>query len=183
MSTEFVQFDSTTRKQLEPTIPATMAGAGGVVVNGGGIANIQTSATSNAADSTDDTLHTYTLPANTLGATGARRVRVRGYGTTGGNANTKTAKVWFGSASVSFGAASTATSVKPWYFEADIDYVAHTAQNILVRSNWAGAETAVQVTATTQDETTALVIKSTGASSASSAADVTENTFSVEVFN
>ncbi len=182
MGNQFGQTDAS-GKSLYSSLAQQKAGGSNAAVTPGGVLNLQTASSGNAADSTDDTLHTYTLPANVLGASGAKRLRVRMSGTTASNANTKTGKVWFGSASFTFGSGSTLANNKSWYAEADIDYVGVGSQNVTVRSSWGGSEQTPVVSTATQDETGSIVIKDTGASSASSASDVVGKTFSVEVLN
>jgi hypothetical protein len=66
-------------------------------VNGGtaGLLNAQTASVGTGADTTEDVLQTYTLPANTLSAAG-QSLRITCGWTTGATANNKTVKLYFG---------------------------------------------------------------------------------------
>src|SRR5579862_5290229 len=83
--------------------------------NPAGLINIQPAAAGTGADTTEDTLYTYTLPANAFSSPG-KAVRIRVWGTTGATANNKTVKVYFG-ASVVFSSATSAANNVPWHFE------------------------------------------------------------------
>lgn len=66
-------------------------------INGGvgGLLNAQTGSVGTGADTTEDVLQTYTLPANTLAVAG-QSLRVTCFWTTGATANTKLVKLYFG---------------------------------------------------------------------------------------
>lgn len=65
----------------------------------GGLINAQTGSVGTGADTTEDVLQTYTLPANTLAATG-QSLRITCGWTTGANTNTKLVKLYFGASVV-----------------------------------------------------------------------------------
>ncbi len=57
-------------------------------------AQVSSAGIGNGADTTDDTLFTYTLPLNSMSAN-SKSIRVRGWGKTAANANAKDVKLWF----------------------------------------------------------------------------------------
>lgn len=75
----------------------TPVGAGSANIKATGMVSSQTSAAGvgNGADTTDDTLFTYSLPANSLDANG-KTVRIHAWGKFAANTNGKTMKSWFG---------------------------------------------------------------------------------------
>jgi hypothetical protein len=72
----------------------------------GGNLSVQTSATGqgNGADTTDDVLFTYALPANSLDAAG-RQVTITAAGKFAGNGNNKRIKIWWGTTTQTVGSA------------------------------------------------------------------------------
>lgn len=66
-----------------------------------GVSSIQSSASGigNAADTTDDTLFTYSLPSNSMSANG-KSLRVRATGMFAPNINSKRVKLWFGGTAI-----------------------------------------------------------------------------------
>src|SRR5579862_9858309 len=82
--------------------------------NSAGLINIQTAAAGTGADTTEDTLYTYTLPANAFSIPG-KAVRIRAWGTTGATGNNKTVKLYFGA--TAFASVTSAANAVPWYFE------------------------------------------------------------------
>lgn len=137
--------------------------------------NAQTSAAGigNGADATDDTLFTYTLPANTLYADG-QGVHVRAWGTNANTANTKTKKIWFA------GTSNTLSTLADQNFE-------WTAEMVVVRINathvsiggfmlhsGGGSYNAIRNQNVVVADLTAnaSIIKITGASGASAASDI-----------
>jgi hypothetical protein len=85
-----------------------------------GVANRQTSATGvgNGADTTDDTLFTYTLPINGMSAAG-KSVRVVATGHFATNADTKRVKIWFAGTAVADSGAVTLSNTD-WVCEAEV---------------------------------------------------------------
>jgi hypothetical protein len=146
-----------------------------------GLINDQTNVLGNGADTTEDTLHTFTLPKNTLIVPG-QRLRIRAWGTTAANADTKLLKVYFGS-QVILNTGAVAANAKPWYIECDVIMQSAGNQLILARGSFNGAELAPAIVAGTQDETAAIVLKDTIAASVANANDLTESAYSVEFWS
>lgn len=79
-----------------------------------GILSTSLTAVGTGADVTEDTLHTYSMPAGTLGTNG-NGVRVTCWGSTGANGNNKTMKLYFGASSISTGAI--AANAQTWFLK------------------------------------------------------------------
>ena len=88
------------------------------VANIGGNLSIDNGTAGTTAVVTEETLLTYTLPANSLTQNG-RGVRVRAWGTTAANANLKTVRLKFGATNV-LDTGAVASNGETWYFEADV---------------------------------------------------------------
>lgn len=146
-----------------------------------GLINSQTNNVGTGADTTEDTLHTYNLPANSLSANG-KGIRIYGWGTTAANANAKTLKVYFGSLALTI-ASAVAANPKPWNFELEIRRVGVGSQTYCLTGQFNGAIVATQVGTASQDETTDLTLKTTGTNGTASANDLTEANFTVEFLN
>ena len=128
--------------------------------------------------SAEQTLATYTLPANRIAATGDA-VRIRCWGTTAANSNLKTIKVYFGTSSFSSASAGGAPNNKT--FDADFVVVRSAAalQNITGRIAFDLTSTTWQTTATPTDSWAAnQTIKCTGTGASNT--DITVNGMLVE---
>jgi hypothetical protein len=148
--------------------------------NTAGLINIQAAASGTGADTTEDTLYTYTLPANAFSVPG-KAVRVRVWGTTGANANNKTVKVYFGA--TVFSSATSAANNVPWYFEMIVTKTGSNTQFALVTGSWNGALQAPQIFSPSETDTAGIVIKCTGTNGTASANDVAGKCFMVEFLN
>lgn len=134
----------------------------------------------NAADATDDTLFTYTLPAAFLGVN-AEGIKVTASGSFGATANNKTVKIFFGATAVATTGVVT-NNATSWHAEA---HIYRTAAATQLGDGLICTALLPFPTKTAPGETlaNALVVKVTGASPTSSAAsDVVGFTFKVEAF-
>jgi len=156
------------------------AGASAAQHNTAGVISIQSNAVGTGADTTEDTLYTYTLPASALSAVG-KALRVRAWGSTSANGNNKTAKLYFGATVISTGAA--AANAKDWYLEALVVKTGANTQTVLFNGTFNGAALATQVSAGTENDAAAIVIKSTGTNGSASANDLTAKCQIVEYLN
>ena len=140
-------------------MPYTSLGVPASVVS---VANINTTAVGNVGAGEDD-LITYSLPANRLSANG-KGVLIRVWGTTANNANTKTLKLYFGSA-VLLSFALVASIAGTWVIDATVVRSGSNTQEAvadLVSVGVAGAAvTAVTVSSPTQTDSNANTIKCT----------------------
>jgi hypothetical protein len=149
------------------------------VVNGttSRTASKSNSAASTTAVTTQEDLKTYTIPASTLKP--GQKVRLRAFGTTAANANTKTIRLWFGGNSIVDH--SGAWSSTPWVITAEIDITAANAQTYSgIAVPTAVVPTARQGSLTVTD-TAAIIVKATGQNGVATAGDITCNGFEVEI--
>lgn len=120
----------------------------------------------NGADTTEDTLKTFSLPANALDAVG-RAIYIYAWGSYANNTNTKAAKLYFGSETV---AAATGNNVG-WALEMVVGKSGANAQQIngqLVTGTTHGGTTTQSGAET---DTAAITIKVTGQDSTSANAN------------
>ncbi|WP_020471473.1 hypothetical protein [Zavarzinella formosa] len=134
-----------------------------------GLASSQFSAAGvgNAADTTDDVLFSYTLPASALNTTG-QAIEVTCFGGTAANGNNKTIKLWFGSELISSGVIT--DSNKNWTSSMVIGRTGASAQ--LVRATMVHDTSTITPYLATgaETDTAAITIKCTGASGTTGAA-------------
>lgn len=145
------------------------------VLNG----TIATAAT--AGGTTEQTLATYSLPANALDQTG-RRIRIRAAFHCASNGNNKTMKLYFGASVITTPTA--ATNNKNAYLELEV--VKSGASTQIVWGKGLVDTTAVTpyVNASGSDtDTAAIVIKATGTDGTDSASDIVLDDFSVQYMN
>lgn len=134
---------------------------------------------SNGADTTDDVLATYTIPANYFTA-GGQTLRFTAYGVTGATGNNKQIKIKIGTTTV-LTSGTVTTNAGAWRIVYDL---AHISANVQVGggSGNSGATPFATSGAQTFTETGALTVTVTGASGTTgAAADVTLYGFTVEV--
>ena len=123
------------------------------------------------ADTTEDVLATYSLPANTLKAAGGRMLRIRAWFKLAANANNKTMKLYFGGQTIATPTA--ATNAKNAYLELNVFRLGASSQCVV----GVGQVDVTPVTpftnnAATETDTAAIVIKATGQSGTGTASDV-----------
>jgi hypothetical protein len=143
----------------------------------------QYGAVGNGADTTDDPLFSYTLPANSFDTLG-RSLVVDAFGKFATNGNNKTVKLWFGG-SVVFTSTAQTLSNQGWWMRL---LVMKTASGAQIATGWGqGGSTAFPVPvplAGTETDTATIVVKVTGASPTTGAAnDVVGNCFLVRFVN
>lgn len=141
----------------------------------GGIANTALSkqfsvaGVGNGADTTEDTLFTYTLPATALAAVG-NEVDILAWGSVAATSATKTVKVYFG-ASIVPSAVYTTTQTGTWAISLTVYKQAASVQIALAEIDAIGATTARAISDLngSETDTAGIVIKVTGQSSAATA--------------
>jgi hypothetical protein len=143
-------------------------------VNGGtgGLINAQTASVGTGADTTEDVLQTYTLPANTLSVAG-QSLRITCPYSTGATANNKTVKLYFGGSSVSTGVI--AANAQQGYLQLIVMRTAAATQGVFasgVGGTGSVSPIAVTYTAGTDALTAGVVIKCTGTNGTAAANDV-----------
>ena len=149
--------------------------------NTAGLINIQPAASGTGADTTEDTLYSFTLPANAFSQTG-KAVRIRVWGTTGATANNKTVKLYFG-ASIVFTSATSAANNVPWYFEMIVAKNGANTQFAQVSGSWNGALQAPQIFNGTETDSANILLKCTGTNGTAAANDVAAKCYMVEFLN
>lgn len=140
----------------------------------------------NAADTTDDVLFTYTLPAGALDAAG-RALTITAFGKFAANGNNKNVKIWFGASVVALTGVVT-TNAGGWQLQAEVTKAGVAGANTQVAQGQnivAATHGGVNVpVAPTEVESGPIVIKVTGASSTTGAAnDILGQFFQVNFMN
>jgi len=134
--------------------------------------------TGNGNDTTEDTLQSYSLPANALDVVG-RGLIIQAFGNLATNAHSKTVKLYFGSSIVLSTAAQTGSNV-PWFLELQIWKQASNVQigfgQPIVSTTHGGV---VLYTAGSEADTAAITIKVTGQTGTAAANDVVLNGLSI----
>lgn len=166
-------------KVLVPAGSLSIFGSGAAI--GGPQGNIFTfgGSVGNGADTTEDTLATYSMPANTLNAIG-RGLFIYAWGSMTAVAN-KTGKLYFGASTVSTGLIS-ATS-ESWSLEMVVLKSAANVQQISAQLINAATHGGVTNSAGSETDTAAIVIKVTGQNSASTANGIVCNGLIVTAFD
>lgn len=139
--------------------------------------SLNTTSTGNGADTTEDVLMTYSLPANTLGTT-ARGLKITAWGNTAANADNKTIKLYFGSEVIA--SPTAATNNKGWYMYME---VYHTGANAQVAFGYGQVDTTAVtplITTGAETESSAIVIKVTGTAGTGNANDIVAKAMIVE---
>lgn len=128
----------------------------------------------------EDNLIQYTLPANTLAATG-RVVRITAWGSFAANGNNKTLKAYFGATSISL-LSAVAVNSAAWIAVVHIIRTGASAEILFGELHYASTLAAITSPATPAEDTTAaVVIKFTGEATATN--DVIQSGMIVEVMN
>lgn len=161
-------------------------GKGGALAAGGGniFAGVSAAGVGNGADTTEDTLFTVTLPANTLDVVG-RQIYIEAFGNVTATSATKTARVKFGSTTLA-SYAYTTTQTGIWALQAIITKAAANSQVALIGPDQvvAAANTRLPTIATmTEADTAGIVISVTGQSTVATANTVTCNLLCVSGYN
>ena len=155
------------RRQYSPTLLLTAQSSAGV---------------GNGADTTDDTLQSVTVKANSLKAAG-KSVEFEAFGTLGATGNNKRIQVFLGATSLATTGTIT-TNGGSWYAWGTITRTAVGVQTIFASIQVGLALIVASVTTGALDETTDLVLKTTGASQTTGAAnDVKGNLLAAVVYN
>lgn len=157
-------------------------GNGSAAVNTMGVINAQVGAVGTGADTTEDTLFTYTLSKNSLSSNG-KGLFLEAFGSLANNAHTKTIKLYFGSSVVlSSGGVTTANAS----FYAKLTVVrrasgVQTCHGLLMIGTAIVAQTTF--TAGADADTSTIVLKLTGQTATAAANDVVGNGFLLRGLN
>lgn len=123
----------------------------------------------NGADQTEDTLRSYSIPANTMGANYVQGFRIRAFGTMGATGDNKTIKLYFGSASVSSGVLT--DNAKNWWFDMTVYRSGASTQVLVCSMQHDTTMLTPTVTTATETETAAILVKVTGQETTASTAN------------
>jgi hypothetical protein len=137
----------------------------------------------NGADTTEDTLFTYSLPANALASVG-QSVSISAWGSVAATSATKTIRVYFGAQVVSLPYTTTQTGA--WRVAMQVYKQAANVQLIITEVDALGATTTRTISNITNGaevDTAAIVIKVTGQSSVGTANLLLCNGFTVRLSN
>lgn len=162
------------------TSPAIAAGNGGASASPEGVLSVNLTSTGNTADTTEDTLLSYSVPANTLSATG-KGVRIKAWGTFAANADTKTVKLYFGSEVIATPtAASNGTN---WSLDLLVFKTGASTQAVVGNGVVATTPVTVYSAAGAETDTANITIKVTGQSGTAAANDIVAKGLVVEILN
>lgn len=144
-----------------------------------GVMSVKHAAVGNVGAGEDD-LITYTLPAGVLAADG-ETVRIKAWGTTVNNANTKTLKLYFGSAVILTNALTISAAGK-WVLEAVVVRTGTDIQDYMAELRETGTGNSdIENGTATQDDGASIIIKCTG--TATSNDDIKQEGMIVELIN
>jgi hypothetical protein len=171
----------------------TQIGSSTALSAGGGNIFSQLSAAGigNAADATDDTLMTCSLPKSLFDVAG-RCVTIQAYGTVAAGSATKTIQFKFGAAALQSVVSYTTTNTGSWQFYAQISKVSANVQSILFQADGSGtvatilgaaANRSTLVTAGSEVDTAAIPLIITGKASSSVANLCLCNALIVDAYN
>ena len=164
----------------EAITPAIAAGGGGSTVNPAGVLSVNLTSTGNTADTTEDTLMTYSLPAKTLSATN-KGLKIRAWGNTAANADNKTIKLYFGSEVITTPTA--ATNNKGWELELEVYKNGASTQVVFGKGIVDTTSVTPLITTGAETDTSAIVIKVTGTAGTGNANDIVAKGLIVEMLN
>ena len=156
-------------------------GTGAGLAQASGTANVNTTAVGTDADLLEKTLITYDLPANSLSANG-KLVKIRVWGTTAANANTKTIRLYFGTAVVRQIGAS-ATNDEDWIMEAIVVRTGAATQDAIGFELVNNSTVFTTHSEPAEDETAAITIRVTGENAVATANDIVAEGMLVEYLN
>lgn len=146
-----------------------------------GVLTVNTATTGTGADTTEDVLWTYSLPANTLSADG-KSVRITVMWQAGATANNKTTKVYFGSTAYTARSAA-ADNGTMFRLVMEVLRTGASAQVMAAMFTASGGLVGSTVVTPAEDMTAAIVIKFTGQNGTAVANDVVFKGAIVEALN
>ncbi len=162
------------------TTPLVTAGTGIGTIIPAGVIHVDTTSTGNGTDQTEDTLTTYSLPANTLVVNG-KGLKIRAWGIYATSGDTKQAKLYFGSEVVATGAVT--TSNKGWYLELEV-YRTNTGAQVVFGNGLTDTTSITPlITTGSETETAGITIKITGQNTSNNVVAVTAKALVVEFLN
>jgi hypothetical protein len=168
--------DTLTNKTL--TNPVVNAGTGSESFIPSGL--IHSDLTQGDCSSTSETdLISYTLPANTLSATG-KAVRLKAWGVTNSSAIAKTIRMYFGTDVLISNDVTTTPNNQDWYFECEIWRNGAATQKSICRGYVGAVLQTTNFSSHTKDPTATNVLKVTGQNGSGSSTEISAHGLSVE---
>jgi hypothetical protein len=150
-------------------------------VRAGGMISAQLTATGTGADTTEDTLQTFMLPANAFDATG-RGIHIEAWGTTGADANNKTVRLYFGTTKI-YDSTPLTTNNGSWYLWANVYKTGPSTQTAVATSTFINSTPTTAVNSPNQTDTSPITIKITGQNGTAVANDIVCNGMTVNFIN
>lgn len=138
--------------------------------------SVQAGSVGNGADTSEDTLFTFSLPALAL-AVAPNGLTVRAFGTLANNADSKIVRLYFGSQFYSLGSVTTANV--GWKIDMTVFKTGANTQTILCQGMIGATPIALTVITGTQTDTSPIVIKVTGQAGTANANDIVGNLLAV----
>lgn len=156
-----------------------VAGGGTDLATVGGVLTVNTTQAGTTSVTTEEDLWSYSLPANTLNANN-RGVRIKAWGTTAANGNTKTLRLYFGAGTTTL--FSSAPNNLTWSVEALYIRTGASAEEFY-REVLLGTGPNSATAAHAADTTAAITIRITGQNGTASANDLVFRGATVELLN
>ena len=183
------QIDGGTRRAL-PIATGTLRvepassnrGAGAGQANATGVASVNTTSSSTTAVTSEEVLISYTLPASSLSANG-KGVRIRAWGKTAINGNSKTLRLYFGTTVVMTNDVSTSPNNLDWQLDAVVIRDGVNSEVSIGSGTFGAAQQSITSSAPTAGNGAGITIKITGQNGVPSAGDITALGLIVEYIN
>lgn len=147
---------------------------------GPGKLNIQSTSVATSAGTSEEVAHTFSLPAaylTTLGTNTA--IRISAFGLFAATGNSKTVKLYFGAAVITTG--SVAGNNVNWWIQLTVIRSGTSTQMVTGKAQYGTTMITPYFVAATEDETAAIVIKSSMTDASAAAGDTVAKGFLVEV--
>jgi len=158
------------------------AGGGSETMLGSGTIDVDTTEGATSANTTETDLITYSLPSDSFNTTGDV-IKVKVWGNTGANTNTKTIRLYFGSVVITSNDITTAPNNADWYFEGTVVRTGSNTQEIVAGGFMGSAIQTFSHSTATETDGSAITIKVTGQNGTSSADDITAQGLMTEFCN
>ena len=162
------------------TSPAIVAGQSSSTINAEGLLYANFTSTGNTADTTEDTLLSFSLPAKALSAAN-KGVRIRAWGTTAANADNKTVRLYFGSEVIA--SPTAATNAKGWNLELDVFKTGSNTQVVFGSGQVDVTPITILQTTGAETDTGTITIKVTGQAGTANANDIVAKGLVIEYLN
>ena len=134
-----------------------------------GVLKVDATQAGTGADTTEDTLFTYTIPAGAIIA--GQGIRVKAWGSTSANANLKTLRMYYGATKL-VDTGAVAVNNKDWSMEAILVASGASAETCYAEGQYNGAVVATTVTAPAEIIANAIIFKVTGQNGTAAANDL-----------